>query len=142
LYLGKLWSSIKVPLLKKGVHMKKTITFRHMEATDAIKDHVEEQLTHLEKFLIKPTEVHVILSVEKFRQKAEITVHEQNFDAQAFEVSDDLYASIDKAILKIQAQIKKHKDKVQEHHKHHVSVQEASAQAEADFFTRSNSSNS
>lgn len=112
--------------------MKKTITFRHMEATDAIRDHVNEKLEHLGKFLIKPTEVHVILSVEKFRHKAELSVHEQGFTAQAFEVSDDLYTSIDKAITKIQAQIKKHKEKVTEH-KHHASVGEVSAQAEKEY---------
>jgi len=47
-------------------------------------------------------------------------------------VSDDLYTSIDKAIIKIQAQIKKHKEKVTEH-KHHASVSEASAQAEKEY---------
>lgn len=122
--------------------MKKTITFRHMDATDAIRNHVEEQLTHLEKYLIKPTEIHVILSVEKFRQKAEVTVHEQNFNAQAFEVSDDLYVSIDKAIHKVQSQIKKHKEKIQEHHKHHHSVAEVSAQAESEYQARLENSNS
>jgi putative sigma-54 modulation protein len=113
--------------------MKVTITFRHMEATDAIRNHVDTQLGRLEKYLIKPIEIHVILSVEKFRHRAEVVAFEQHFKAQADEVSDDLYISIDHAIEKVETQIKKHKEKLQEHHKHHTSVGDMASLAEKEY---------
>lgn len=118
--------------------MKVTITFRHMEATDAIRNHVDTQLGRLEKYLIKPIEIHVILSVEKFRHRAEVVAFEQHFKAQADEVCDDLYLSIDRAIDKVVKQIKKHKEKIQEHHKHHNSVGEMTSLAEKEYLASLN----
>jgi putative sigma-54 modulation protein len=106
-----------------------------METSDAIRSRVETQLSHLQKFLLKPTDVHVILTVEKFRHKAEIVLKEQNLTAQATDISDDLYTSIDRAIAKLETQLKKHKEKVQEHHKHHASLHEVSLQAENTYRT-------
>lgn len=122
--------------------MKVSITFRHMEATDAIRNYVDSHLSRLEKYLIKPIEIHVILSVEKYRHRAEIVAIEQHFKAQSDEISDDLYLSIDQAIDKVEKQIKKHKEKIQEHHKHHISVSEAAALAEKDFQIRRTDSES
>lgn len=113
--------------------MKTTITFRHMEVSEALRNHVNAHLEHLQKFLIKPTECHVILSVEKFRHRAEIILVEQNLHAKADEVSDDMYKTVDLAIAKIENQVKKNKQKIQEHHKHHHSTQEITAQAEVDY---------
>lgn len=113
--------------------MQVSITFRHMDASDAIKTHIDDHLSHLKKFLIKPLDVTVTLSVEKYRHQAEVILLEQNFQAKALETTDDMYQSIDKAFAKIEAQVKKHKAKVQEHHKHHLSVGEVAAIAEEDF---------
>lgn len=113
--------------------MQVSITFRHMEASQAVRDYVDSQIEHLEKFLIKPTELHVILSVEKFRNRAEIVLHEQHFKATADETSEDMYKSIDSAMSKIEAQAKKHKDKLQEHHKHHQSLSDVASLAEAEY---------
>ena len=114
--------------------MQISITFRHMDASQAIKDHIDSQISHLEKYLIKPTEVHVILSVEKkIRHRCEIILLEQSFKASADVVSDDMYKSIDKSVQKIQSQVIKRKNKVQEHHKHHQGVQEVTALAEAEY---------
>lgn len=113
--------------------MQISITFRHMEASQALRDYVDSKIGHMEKFLIKPTEVHVILSVEKYRHRAEIVLHEQNFKAAGDEVSDDMYKSIDSAISKIETQVKKHKQKLQNHHKHHQPLHEIAAQAEDQY---------
>jgi len=113
--------------------MQISITFRHMEATDALRDYVDDKINNLKKYLIKPTEVHVILSVEKFRHRAEIVLLEQNFKASADETTDDMYATIDSAIHKIETQVRKHKQKLQSHHKHHHPLQEIAAQAENDY---------
>ncbi|MBI4412327.1 MAG: ribosome-associated translation inhibitor RaiA [Deltaproteobacteria bacterium] len=116
--------------------MNVTVTFRHLEATEAIKNHVEDKLEKFKKYLIRPIEAHVILSVEKFRHQCEITLAARDFRAMAIEVSDDLYTSIDKAVHKLERQVKKHKEIVKEH-KHHLSVHAASALAEEEYVQRS-----
>ena len=103
-----------------------------MDASDAIRDYVDSKIGHIEKYLIRPTEMHVVLSVEKFRHRAEITLHEQNFKASADETTEDMYKSIDKAIHKIEAQVKKHKTKIQDHHKHNP-LHEIAAKAESEY---------
>lgn len=113
--------------------MQVSITFRHMDASDALRKHIDTKLKHLKKFLIKPVELTATLSVEKYRHQAEIILVEQNFQAKAVEVTEDMYQSIDKAFTKVEAQVKKYKNKVQEHHKHHLSVGEVTAQAEEDY---------
>lgn len=113
--------------------MQVSITFRHMDASQAIRDHIDSQIGHLEKFLVKPTEIHVVLSVEKFRHRAEVVLSEQHFKASADETTDDMYKSIDKAMSKVESQVKKHKDKIQEHHKHHHSLSDIASEAEAEY---------
>lgn len=114
--------------------MQISITFRHMEASQAIREHIDTQIGHMEKYLIKPTEVHVVLSVEKkFRHRCEIALMEQNFKASSNVISEDMYKSIDKALEKIQTQVLKHKKKIQGHHKHHQALHEISAFAEGEF---------
>lgn len=110
--------------------MQVTVTFRHMEASQALRGLIDTKISHLKKYLIRPTEIHVIMSVEKFRHKCEIVLFEQNFKASAAEVTDDMYKSLDKAISKIQAQVSKHKKIIQEHHKHHQSLGEVTTAAE------------
>lgn len=116
--------------------MQISVTFRHMEASEALKKHIHEKFEPLKKYLIKPIEVHVTLSVEKFRHTAEIVLNEQNFQAKALETTNDMYASIDLTIHKIEKQLKKHKDKIQEHHKHHGSMSDMTAEAEAEYMQR------
>lgn len=113
--------------------MNVNITFRHLEATDNIKNHVREKLKKLEKYLIKPIDAHVILSVpNSLRQICEITVTEGDFQAVAKEETETLYASIDQTVHKIERQLKKHKEIVKEH-KSHDSIGKTAAKAEAKF---------
>lgn len=116
--------------------MQISVTFRHMEASDALRNHTKEKFELLKKYLIKPIEVHVILSVEKFRHTAEVILTEQNFQAKALETTNDMYASIDLVLHKIENQIKKHKDKVQEHHKHHSATHDVAAVAETEYLRK------
>lgn len=95
--------------------MQITMTFRHLEATNAIKEHIEDKMEKFKKYLIRPIEAHVILTVEKIRQQCEITLSARNFHATAVETNTDMYTSIDKAVHKLERQVKKHKEKVKEH---------------------------
>ncbi|MCE9625798.1 MAG: ribosome-associated translation inhibitor RaiA [Deltaproteobacteria bacterium] len=95
--------------------MKTMVTFRHMPASNALRDHAEEKAEKFMKYLIDPVDIHVVLMVEKIRQIAEITVKSKNFTAHGVEESTDMYTSIDKVTSKIEAQLRKHKEKVKAH---------------------------
>lgn len=118
--------------------MKVSVTFRHMEGSEAVRQHIDTHFDQLKKFMIKPTGANVILSVEKFRHTAEVVLLERDFQAKATETTNDMYASLDKAFHKIESQLKKHKEKIQEHHKHRASTHDTAAQAEREFARRQN----
>lgn len=97
--------------------MQINITGHHVEVTDALRDYVNEKLKKLERHFDHVTNVHVILEVEKQDQKAEATVHVSGADLFADHTTDDMYASIDGLIDKLDRQIIKHKEKMNDHKK-------------------------
>jgi putative sigma-54 modulation protein len=88
--------------------MQVLVTFRHIEATDALRDHAQQKVEHASKFLRDPIEAHVVLSVIKRRHIAEITLTGSHLALNATEETKDLYSAIDLATSKIERQIKKH----------------------------------
>ena len=97
--------------------MQLNITGHHVDLTDSMHNYVESKLERLERHFDNVTNVHVILSVEKQRQKAEATVHISGGTIFADAVDDDMYAAIDSMTDKLDRQIKKHKEKVTDHHR-------------------------
>ncbi|OGX29803.1 MAG: ribosomal subunit interface protein [Omnitrophica WOR_2 bacterium RIFCSPLOWO2_12_FULL_51_24] len=95
--------------------MNVVITGRHFDVTEGIKSHINDKIVKLDKFYHKILEAHVILSVEKFRHVAEITVIGKQIKVTATETTSDMYASIDKAIASLEKQLRKLHDKVKEH---------------------------
>ena len=91
--------------------MRIKITGRNIELTDGIKDAVEERLSKLEKFFTADTDVFVTLSVEKERQKIEVTIPIKGHVIRSEQVSNDMYVSIDLAAEVIERQLKKYKNK-------------------------------
>ncbi|MGH9463304.1 MAG: ribosome hibernation-promoting factor, HPF/YfiA family [Vicinamibacteria bacterium] len=88
------------------------ITGRHIDVTDAQRQLIESKLSKLGRFIDGITDIHVTLSVEKYRQRAEVQVHSRgNTYLTAAEESEDLYSSIQQVIEKVQAQARKHSDK-------------------------------
>lgn len=88
------------------------ITGRHIDVTAAQKQLIESKLGKLERRIEGITDIHVTLSVEKYRQRAEVKVHSRgNTYLTATEESEDLYSSIQQAIEKVQAQARKHNAK-------------------------------
>ncbi|MCC8168018.1 MAG: ribosome-associated translation inhibitor RaiA [Clostridiales bacterium] len=92
--------------------MKITITGRNLELTDSIKTAVEKKLSKLSKYFTPDTEVQVTLSVEKERQKIEVTIPTKGHIIRTEQVSDDLYVSIDLAEEVIERQLKKYRKKL------------------------------
>ncbi len=89
-----------------------SVTFRHTESTDALKNYADEKLTScLKKYIGHPADVHVVLLVEKRDHIAEVRVHSKGHDAQAKAVNVDLYAAIDKVSDMIDSQLRKQKER-------------------------------
>lgn len=92
--------------------MNISITGRHVEVTEAIKKHAEEKIARIKKYMHDVIDVHIILSVEKFRHKAEITVQGDGMRLHGENVTEDMYAAIDTVTSKIEAQARRHKEKL------------------------------
>ncbi|MFK5913273.1 MAG: ribosome-associated translation inhibitor RaiA [Woeseiaceae bacterium] len=97
--------------------MQLNITGHHVDVTDSLKAYVSEKLVRLEKHFDHVNNVHVILTVEKLRQKAEATVNINGGSLFADSTNDDMYAAIDSMADKLDRQIKKHKEKLKDHHR-------------------------
>jgi len=85
--------------------MNVSITFRHMDASEAIKKHAAAKLGKLQKFLRQPMTAKVTISVDKHKHVAEARVSSGGAHLEAKESSDDMYSSIDRMIEKLQHQV-------------------------------------
>ena len=92
--------------------MKFTIVGKNINVTPGLKAAVEEKIGKLEKYFTPDTEVHVTLSVEKDRQKIEVTIPVKGSIIRSEQVSNDLYVSIDLVEEIIERQLKKYKSKL------------------------------
>jgi len=89
------------------------VSGKNMEVTDALKDTVERKIGKLNKYFRKNTEAQVTLSVEKNRHIIEITIPFDGAMLRCEESTDDMYTSIDKAVDKLERQMRKHKTKLE-----------------------------
>jgi putative sigma-54 modulation protein len=97
--------------------MQVNITARHLELTNALADYVRKKVEKCERYFDQLVWAQVILSVEKYRQVAEIVIHGSKITFRAKEESIDLYAAFDLAIDKMEKQLRKHKEKAKIHRK-------------------------
>ena len=97
--------------------MNLQISGHHLEITPAIHDYVTGKLERVTRHFDNVIDVNVILSVDKLKQKAEVTVHLSGKDVHVEAIDEDLYAAIDSLADKVDRQIQKHKQKVQDHHR-------------------------
>ncbi len=93
-----------------GMHY--IISGRNIEITEGLKSAIEEKLGKLERYFVNDTEIHVTLSVEKDRQKIEVTIPMKGNIIRAEEVSNDMYVSIDLVEEIIERQLRKYKNKI------------------------------
>lgn len=92
--------------------MKFVILGRNIDVTPGLKAAVEEKIGKLGKYFNPDTEVHVTLSVEKDRQKIEVTIPVKGNIIRSEQVSNDMYVSIDLVEEIIERQLKKYKNKI------------------------------
>lgn len=92
--------------------MKFIIIGKNIEVTPGLRAAVEDKIGKLEKYFTPETEVHVTLSVEKDRQKIEVTIPVKGSIIRSEQVSNDMYVSIDLVEEIIERQLKKYKNKI------------------------------
>ena len=95
--------------------MNINITGHHVEVTPALRDYVVGKIDRVLRHFDHVTSAHVVLSVEKLRQKAEITLHVKGKDLFADVEDGDLYAAIDLLADKLDRQVLKHKERIANH---------------------------
>ena len=94
------------------ISMKFIIVGRNIEVTPGLRAAVEEKIGKLDKYFNPDTEVHVTLSVEKERQKIEVTIPVKGSIIRSEQVSNDMYVSIDLVEEVIERQLKKYRTKL------------------------------
>lgn len=101
--------------------MNLTISGHHLELTPAIRSHVENKVARFSKYFDHIIGAHAILTVDKQlvdkdkRHKVEITLQLKGKDAHATGLSHDMYLAIDDAVEKLERQLGKYKERVQDH---------------------------
>ena len=114
--------------------MNLTISGHHLELTPAIREYVQGKLERIKRHFDHVIDVAVILSIDTLtekekRQRAEINLHLRGKDLHVESEAADMYAAIDLLMDKLDRQVLKHKDKIQDHQ--HVGVRGYDGEAEA-----------
>ena len=91
--------------------MKVSITSRHEKLTQGLRDHVEDKISRVERYLGKIKEAHVVLNFEKKLHVCEVTLAAKNLKLSAKATSRDMYQSIDAALERLTSQAQKTKEK-------------------------------
>jgi len=100
--------------------MQVSITGHHVDLTEPLKRYVEEKLNHLRYSFDHVVHAHVVLSVEKFRQCAEVTLHVNGQSIHGKHETEDMYASIDGVMDKLNRQLKRYRAKSRPHQSSHA----------------------
>ena len=105
--------------------MKITISGRNIEITQNLRDTITDKLSKLERYFTPDTEVNVTLSIEKERQKIEVTIPVKGRIIRSEQVSNDMYVSIDLVEEVIERQLRKYKNKIVDKKQNAVNFQKS-----------------
>jgi putative sigma-54 modulation protein len=100
--------------------MQLSVTGHHIEITESLRNYLDTKLAKLERHFDHLTDVHCVLTVEKLQHKAEATIHVGGGTLHAEQVELNMYAAIDILVDKLDRQVKKHKEKLTDHHAREV----------------------
>ncbi len=104
--------------------MQVSVTFRNTESKEVLREYAQEKISKLNKYLDSPLEANVVLSVEKHRHIAEVTLIANRITINAQEETEDMFSAIDRVMDKLERQILKYKEKIKRH-KANSSLQES-----------------
>jgi putative sigma-54 modulation protein len=95
--------------------MNLNIDGQHIDVTPPLRDYVNKKFVRITEHFDTITTAHVVLSVEKLQQKAEIQLHLKGKELHASAIDNDMYAAIDAVMDKVYRQAIKHKEKLKSH---------------------------
>ena len=95
--------------------MQVSLSGHHVDITDSMRNYVNEKIARLDRHFDQALDIHVVLTVEKLRHRAEATLHVSGGNLHADDVREDMYAAIDGLVDKLDRQGKKHKEKMKDH---------------------------
>jgi putative sigma-54 modulation protein len=106
---------------KRRIFMNLTISGHHLEVTPALRNYVTTKLDRITRHFDQVVDVKVLLTIEKQkekerRQRAECNIHVKGSDMFAESSHSDLYAAVDDLVDKLDRQVVRHKDRLQDHH--------------------------
>ncbi len=96
--------------------MQLNVSGHHVEVTESLRGYVQTRIEKIERHFDLVSDVHCILTVEKLRHKAEATVNVNGSTIYADAIEEDMYAAIDGLVDKLDRRVKKHKEKLVDHH--------------------------
>ncbi|MDQ1335561.1 MAG: putative sigma-54 modulation protein [Thermodesulfobacteriota bacterium] len=111
--------------------MEITVTFRHTEPIESLRAYAEEKVSKIKKYLDVPLEAHIVLTVEKFRHIADVTLSLNGTPIKAVEETGDMYSAIDQVMDKIENRVKKHISKIRSHRQEGTKTEPESVNDEA-----------
>lgn len=97
--------------------MQFSVTFRHMEATEALKSYAKERMERIRKYFPDPISVHVVMTTERgYKHQVDVTMQLHNgLTVAGHEATENMYSSIDLVAAKIERQVRRYKDKLRAH---------------------------
>jgi putative sigma-54 modulation protein len=96
--------------------MHLNVTGHHVDVTPALRSYVEKKLDRIMRHFDQLIDTHFVLTVEKLQHKAEATLHVRGETIHAVAVEADMYASIDALADRLERRVRKHKEKLCDHH--------------------------
>lgn len=97
--------------------MQLTISGHHIDVTDSMKNYINEKMQRIVRHFDHLSSIDIVLHVEKIHHKAEATINAKGVTMHAHADSENMYASIDDLADKLDSQVRKHKEKITDHHK-------------------------
>jgi putative sigma-54 modulation protein len=95
--------------------MQVSVTFRNTESKEILRDYLQEKISKLKKYFDYPLEANAVLTVEKHRQIAEVTLVANRITINAQDETEDMFSAIDGVMEKLERQILKYKEKIKRH---------------------------
>jgi ribosome hibernation promoting factor len=96
--------------------MQPDLTGHHIEITPALRGYVEKKLGRILRHFDHVIDSHFVLTVEKLQHKAEATIHVSGETIHAVASEGDMYVAIDSLADKLERRVRKHKEKLTDHH--------------------------
>jgi putative sigma-54 modulation protein len=96
--------------------MQLNVSGHHVEVTESLRGYVQTRIEKIERHFDLVSDVHCILTVEKLQHKAEATINVNGGTIYADAIEEDMYAAIDGLVDKLDRRVRKHKEKLVDHH--------------------------